>query len=73
MGSGNPTSIKQLIETMERVIGKSINVRYDAFRQGEVKKTWCDIEKARNVLGFNPGTTLEEGLRKTWQWFQEVR
>ncbi|MCL2542711.1 MAG: GDP-mannose 4,6-dehydratase [Nocardioidaceae bacterium] len=71
LGSGGPTTLNELIDVMRTVTGRDLEVRYEDFRPGEVKNTWCQVDKARAGLGFDPRTRLEDGLRETWQWFQE--
>ena len=58
---------------MGKVTGRELEVVYKDFRPGEVKLTWCEIDKAREGFGFDPLTPLEVGLRATWEWFQEQR
>lgn len=70
LGSGMPTTINQLLDHMRTVTGRDLDVVYQDFRAGEVRDTWCDIDKARNGFGFGPSTSLEEGLRATWAWFE---
>ena len=70
LGSGRPMTINELLDAMRRVTGREIEVDYRDFRPGEVRVTWCQVDKARRVLGFNPVTTLGDGLRDTWEWFQ---
>jgi UDP-glucuronate 4-epimerase len=36
-----------------------------------VEITYADISKAKRMLGYNPSTTLEEGISKFWKWYQE--
>jgi UDP-glucose 4-epimerase len=69
LGSGSPTTVNQLIEMMRAVTGGELDAVYKDVRPGEVHVTWCDIDKARSDFGFEPSTTLEEGLRATWEWF----
>lgn len=69
LGSGIPTTLNELIEQMRIATGRDLDVRYEDFRAGEVRNTWCQIDKAREVLGFDPATPLVDGLRETWQWF----
>jgi UDP-glucose 4-epimerase len=72
LGVGRPTSVNELIELMRGVVGDDdVSVRYEDFRAGEIVNTYCDISKARRVLGYDPRTTLEDGLRQTWGWFTE--
>lgn len=70
LGSGRPTTVNELLEVMRSVTGRDLDVVYEDFRPGEVRDTWCEIEKARRGFGFAPATPLEEGLRQTWEWFR---
>jgi UDP-glucose 4-epimerase len=70
LGSGRGTTIKELLDTMRTVTGLPIEVDYADFRAGEVRDSWCQIDKARAGFGFDPSTSLEEGLRITWDWFR---
>ena len=69
LGSGKPSTINQLLAVMRSVTGLELDVVYQDFRAGEVRDTWCQIDKARTSFGFEPATKLEEGLRRTWGWF----
>jgi UDP-glucose 4-epimerase len=69
LGSGKPTTLNHLIEVMRTVTGRDLEVVHRDFRPGEVRDTWCQIDKAREGFGFTPDTSLEEGLRATWAWF----
>jgi UDP-glucose 4-epimerase len=70
LGSGTPTTVNQLLEHMRAVTGLDLEVLHQDFRAGEVRDTWCEIEKARASFGFDPATHLEDGLRQTWEWFR---
>ena len=70
LGSGKGTTLNELLETMRTVTGLPIEVDYRDFRAGEVRDTWCQVDKARAGFGYDPATTLEEGLRITWDWFR---
>ena len=71
LGSGQPTSINELLVEMKRVVGAGRwpEVRYADWRAGEVRKTYCDITRARKAFDFRPSTTLADGLETTWRWF----
>ncbi len=69
LGSGVPTTLNELLDLMRKVTGEELDVVYEEFRAGEVHRTWCEIDKARTGLGFVPETALDEGLRRTWEWF----
>lgn len=69
LGSGKPTTVNELLELMRTATGRELDVRYEDFRAGEVRQTWCEVDKARQGFGFDPRTALDEGLRRTWEWF----
>lgn len=75
LGSGIPTSVNELIEKIRTVVGSENmpKVNYLPKRAGEVDKTYCDIKKARNEIGYDPKTNLEDGLATTWAWFESHR
>ena len=70
LGSGRGTTLNELLDAMREVTGRELDVRYEDFRAGEVRDTWCQIDKARAELGFDPTTSLVDGLRETWAWFE---
>lgn len=70
LGSGRPTTVTELIDLMRTVTGRDLEVVHEDFRAGEIHRTWCEIDKARDALGFSPETGLEDGLRHTWEWFR---
>ena len=71
LGSGSPTSLTELLEKVGRVVGPDwpLEVRYDSWRAGEVRRTHTSIAKAVEAFGYSPGTPLEAGLQATWEWF----
>lgn len=71
LGTGVPTSVNDLLKLIRELVGGrySYSVLYERFRKGEILHTHCDITKAKKELGFEPVTTLSEGLKETWEWF----
>ena len=58
------------IEIVEKLTGKSVRIDTQPRRAGDQTRTRADISKARRVLGYNPTTSLEEGLRALVAWYQ---
>ena len=70
IASGRETSLKDLLAAMKKVLPDvKFDVRYEPARAGEILRNYASIEKARRLLGYNPGKKLDEGLRDTWNWF----
>lgn len=61
----NQTSVNELIEKINAVLGTSTAAEYVAERPGDIKHSYADISKAQKMLGFAPKVSLEEGLKLT--------
>ena len=64
VGSGQGTSMKQLIDTVESHLGQRVNIVFHKSDVPVVKTNVLDINKLENLTGFKVNTTLEEGLNK---------
>ena len=74
LGSGrNPVSLTTIIEKLELLIGKQANIENKPFHVADIKETWADITKAKNLLGWKPQTSLDKGLEKSVQWYMDNR
>ena len=69
LGNNYTISLKELIRSIENVIGKTAIIEQLPEQPGDVPKTFADISKARNLLGYEPITKLDEGLKKFYEWF----
>jgi UDP-glucose 4-epimerase len=65
IGSGKEVSVNKLLETVERVVAKSVSAVYNKDQGGGVCRLCADITLARRLLGFKPEIDLEEGLHRT--------
>ena len=54
-------------------MGKKATIERHPEQPGDVPKTFADISKAKALLGYNPQTPLQEGLKKFYNWFSENR
>ena len=64
LGNSHPVSLKELIETLERVTGRAAIRDQRELQPGDVPITWADIDKAARLLDYRPATSLVEGLEK---------
>jgi len=60
----NKTSINELVQIMIKMSGFDLKPEYTEPRKGDIKKSYADISKAKNLLGWNPEIDLETGLKK---------
>ena len=64
-------TLNQLVELLNQALGTAIEPLYKPERAGDVKHSLADISAARQLLGYEPSTSFEDGLRKTVEWFKE--
>ena len=70
IGTSQETSIAELVDTVVRLTGFEGGVRYDPTRPNGQPRRVLDITKARQRMGYEPKVGLEEGLRRTIEWFK---
>ncbi len=72
LGTGIGQSVKEVVETFERVNDLTLNYTYGPRRQGDVEQIWADASKAKHVLGWETEITLDEMMRSAWAWQQTL-
>ena len=63
-------SLNQLLATLKKIFGSDVEPIYKDARQGDVRDSQADISKAARLLGYQPIVGLEDGLRKTVDWYR---
>jgi UDP-glucuronate 4-epimerase len=69
LGNNYSVCLKELIASIEDVMGKKAIIEQLQEQPGDVSKTFADINKAKQLLGYNPQTKLKDGLKKFYDWF----
>lgn len=69
LGVGSPISLKDFIEVIEELSGREINKVFVPTPPSDPPITYCNNEKLRRLLDFDPQVSVQEGLRRTWEWF----
>lgn len=67
VGSGVPTSLTDLLEVVRRVVGRDLRVEYVPGRPLDRRHVWLRVDRARQILGWRPGTTLDSGVAQMWR------
>ena len=70
LGQSRPVRLMDFISTCERVVGKTAVVRRSPEQPGDVRHTHADTRKAREHLGFEARTSLEEGLTRMYESYR---
>lgn len=73
LGRGDPILLSEFIDVVERQTGKSARLRSVPAPPGDVPLTSADINRARNVLGYEPTTGVEQGVAKLVEWYDTSR
>jgi UDP-glucuronate 4-epimerase len=68
LGNSSPVLLRDMIATLERVLGQPAVIDRQPLQPGDVPITYADISKARRLLGWAPQTSLETGIRRMAEW-----
>jgi nucleoside-diphosphate-sugar epimerase len=69
VASGNPRSVNTILRTIADVLGVWVEPVHEEPRIGDIKNSHADIERAREVLGWEPHAGWEEAVKATVSWF----
>ena len=70
LGESRTTSLARLIEILSAELGVSPKIQRLPEQPGDVQRTFADVSKARELFGYDPATTVEEGIRRFADWFR---
>lgn len=70
IAGGKQVSILELISLLNKILNKKLPPIFEKERPGDVKHSLADITLAKKLLGWKPKTGLEEGLKKTVEWYR---
>jgi UDP-N-acetylglucosamine 4-epimerase len=68
---GERISLNELWATLQNAANTELDASYGPPRQGDVKDSLADINKARKLLGYKPEFDVQKGLKVTWNYFKE--
>ena len=71
LGNNSPVELNYVIKLIEKNTNKKVIVKFKDFHKADIKATWADIEKARVLLGWTPKIGIEEGIKRTVDWFRK--
>lgn len=72
LGGTHTISLKELVETIEQVVGKRAQIDWQPEQPGDVPITFANIDRARAALGYEPTTRPEVGISRYWDWLQRT-
>ena len=68
VGGAIEESMNRSIELLERISGRTLDLRRQGAVPGDQRRTQADTTRIRGELGWEPKTSLDEGLRRQWEW-----
>ena len=72
LGRGEPVRLGDFVDILQELSGKSAKIIHASAPASEAPITFADISKARDLLGYNPQTSILEGLQKTLKWYENL-
>jgi UDP-glucuronate 4-epimerase len=70
LGRGEPVLMIDFVEIIEELVGQKAILATPPAPASEPKITFANIDKARRLLGYDPQTSVVDGLGKLWAWYQ---
>jgi UDP-glucose 4-epimerase len=72
VGGGERVALNDVLDLVQDVTGKRLEIRHEAAQKGDMRDTFADTTAARRDLAFQPTVSLREGLAREWQWLKEA-
>lgn len=69
LGSQTPITLKEMVDTLEKVLGQTPIINYLPMQAGDVSITYADISRAQNLLGYQPQTHFIDGVKAFFKWY----
>lgn len=70
VAAGRPRTIRELVATLEEIVGKPLDVRYAPPRPGDIVHSHAALDRTRIELGWSPSVDFPDGLRRTVDWYR---
>jgi UDP-glucuronate 4-epimerase len=72
LGGSDPVTLREMVDTIGRVVGKTPNIQSLPLQPGDVERTFADLTRSTAELGFRPTTAFQDGVRRQWDWFRAL-
>ncbi|NEU76061.1 NAD-dependent epimerase/dehydratase family protein [Hassallia byssoidea VB512170] len=72
IGGGSRVVLKEVLDTMEEIVGKPIKRIHIEKAMGDARHTAADVSKAQRILGYQPKVAFREGLMQEWEWVKAL-
>jgi len=73
VGVGDCISLNEVLRELGKITGKTLEAKYEPPRDGDIRDSQADITQAREILGYDPQVSFEEGLARTFEWYRSTQ
>ena len=73
LGGHETITINQMIASLEHLIGRKADIQYQPLNKADMLTNWANVEKAKELLGWQPRVSLEQGMHNLVDWYNEQR
>jgi len=73
VGVGGRVSLNEVVRVLGKISGKTLETKYEPPRDGDIRDSQADISQARELLGYEPHVSFEEGLSRTYEWYRATQ
>lgn len=70
IGRGEPVRLGDFVDIIEELVGGQARIKHASAPASEPPITYASVEKAQRLFGYQPHTSIREGLAHTWEWYQ---
>ena len=71
LGGHESISINDLIRKFEDATGQKARVQHEPAHPADMSASWADVQKAKEILGWQPQFSLDEGIKQVVKWYRE--
>lgn len=72
LGRGEPVLLKDFVDSISELSGKKANFIEQPMMDADISYTYANIDKARRLLGYDPKVSVQEGVRRFYEWYLEA-
>jgi len=72
LGRGQPVLLSEFVKIIEQLAGKPANLVPTPMVEADIAYTCADINKAKDLLGYDPKVSVDQGVSQFWHWYKAV-
>jgi len=72
LGRGQPTLLADFVRLIEEQAGKRSNLTDRPMPAADIEYTYANVDRAKELLGYAPKVTVEQGVQRFWAWYQDA-